>query len=220
MQFNYTVKSSRRAKYIRIRVNHDGSVVVTKPWLVPKFMADRFVRSKEDWIRTALAKLKEHQPSHQNNTIWYLGKVYSFQYQPGRAAIQFGNPSVIVSAYSEEAAKRHLSTYIQKEARSQIIAAIKKWSKTMGITYQDIRFKNQKSRWGSCSSQGNLNFNWKLIMTPPEVMEYVVIHELAHRTHMDHSVKFWHLVERFDPDYRAHRRWLKRHESAINQSMI
>lgn len=72
-----------------------------------------------------------------------------------------------------------------------------------------IRIKDQKTRWGSCSSLHNLNFNWRLIMAPAEVLDYVVVHELCHMTHMNHSRDFWNMVEKVMPDYRVHRKWLK-----------
>jgi len=85
----------------------------------------------------------------------------------------------------------------------------------MGIDYGKITIRDQDSRWGSCSSQGNLNFSWRLIKTPQEVLEYVIIHELAHIKHMDHSKQFWELVEQYDPLYREHRRWLRRNQGLM-----
>ena len=79
----------------------------------------------------------------------------------------------------------------------------------MRVTYGRITIRNQKSKWGSCSSQGNLSFNCLLMLCPPEVTDYVVIHELCHRIEMNHSPRFWAEVEKLDPDYKAHRQWLK-----------
>lgn len=83
----------------------------------------------------------------------------------------------------------------------------------MGVNYNRIAIRDQKTRWGSCSGKGNLNFNWKLILMPPEVLDYVVVHELAHRIEMNHSNRFWAQVERIIPDYRERRRWLKHYGS-------
>ena len=79
----------------------------------------------------------------------------------------------------------------------------------MGVTCGRISIREQKTRWGSCSGQGNLNFNWKLILMPPEILDYVVVHELAHRKQMNHSPAFWAEVERILPDWRERRRWLR-----------
>lgn len=79
----------------------------------------------------------------------------------------------------------------------------------MGVTYGRVTLREQKTRWGSCSSNGNLNFNWKLVLMPPEILDYVVVHELAHRIEMNHSERFWKIVEEVLPDYRERRKWLK-----------
>ena len=83
------------------------------------------------------------------------------------------------------------------------------YARLMGVTYGKITIRKQKTRWGSCTQEGNLNFNCLLMMAPPEVLDYVVIHELCHRIEMNHSVSFWALVEKMMPDYKVHRRWLK-----------
>lgn len=80
-----------------------------------------------------------------------------------------------------------------------------------GGDYTSITIRDQKTRWGSCSSRGTLSFNYRLIYAPPRVLDYVVVHELCHLTHMDHSRDFWAMVERIMPDYRTHRTWLKEH---------
>lgn len=79
----------------------------------------------------------------------------------------------------------------------------------LGVSYGNITIRDQKTRWGSCSSKGNLSFNWRLILAPPNVLDYVVVHELCHRKEMNHSPKFWALVESVMPDYKQYRKWLK-----------
>ena len=85
----------------------------------------------------------------------------------------------------------------------------------MGVSYGRITIREQKTRWGSCSSKGNLNFNWRLILAPEEVLDYVVVHELAHRREMNHSKAFYAVVEAVLPDYRAARRWLREHGDSL-----
>ena len=84
-----------------------------------------------------------------------------------------------------------------------------------GISYGRITIRNQKSRWGSCSEKGNLNFNCLLMLTPPDVIDYVVVHELCHRIHMDHSAAFWAEVQKVLPDYKKAKKWLKDNGSSI-----
>jgi hypothetical protein len=89
------------------------------------------------------------------------------------------------------------------------------YAKRMGVTYNCITIREQKTRWGSCSAKGNLNFNWKLVLMPPEVLDYVVVHELAHRREMNHSVRFWKVVEAELPDYQARRALLRQYERRL-----
>ena len=97
----------------------------------------------------------------------------------------------------------------KKEARKQIACYVEHYADIMGVSYGRIAIREQKTCWGSCSSKKNLNFNWKLILMPSEIMEYVVVHELAHLLEMNHSKQFWKIVERYIPDYKTRRKWLK-----------
>jgi predicted metal-dependent hydrolase len=94
------------------------------------------------------------------------------------------------------------------------------YANLMGISYGRITIRAQKSRWGSCSAKGNLNFNCLLMLTPPEVQNYVIVHELCHRKQMNHSPAFWREVEQIMPEYRRHRLWLKKNGGALIRSMI
>mgnify|MGYP002547163680 CR=1 FL=1 len=85
----------------------------------------------------------------------------------------------------------------------------------MGVSYGRVSIRDQRTRWGSCSGKGNLNFNWKLSLVPDEILDYVVVHELAHRKEMNHSQRFWAEVERILPDYKARRKWLKEFGSQV-----
>jgi predicted metal-dependent hydrolase len=94
------------------------------------------------------------------------------------------------------------------------------YANLMGVSYGRITIRAQKSRWGSCSAKGNLNFNCLLMLTPPEVQNYVIVHELCHRKQMNHSPAFWREVEQIMPEYRRHRLWLKKNGGALIRSMI
>ena len=89
----------------------------------------------------------------------------------------------------------------------------------LGVTYENITIRDQKTRWGSCSSKGTLSFNWRLMLAPPAVLDYVVIHELCHRKEMNHSPRFWRLVEQIMPDYKTKRQWLKENGNKLTLSV-
>ena len=86
----------------------------------------------------------------------------------------------------------------------------------MGVTYGRLAIRDQKTRWGSCSRAGNLNFNWRLVLAPPAVLDYVVVHELAHRVELNHSVRFWRVVARYCPTMDEHRAWLRTHGATLH----
>lgn len=98
---------------------------------------------------------------------------------------------------------------LAEQARRQIPDRVAFFADQMGVTYGRITIRNQRTRWGSCSSTGNLNFNCLLMLMPQQVIDYVVVHELSHRKHMNHSREFWATVKRYMPDYARHRQWLK-----------
>lgn len=106
--------------------------------------------------------------------------------------------------------------WLQTEGAARFQQKIAGWAERRDVTYGRVTIRDQKTRWGSCSSRGNLNFNWRLLLMPEDVMDYVVVHELAHRREMNHSSAFWKIVETYLPDYRIRRQWLK--ENGIRYS--
>lgn len=98
---------------------------------------------------------------------------------------------------------------LAKQAAGELPEKVRIFAEKIGVSYGRITIRSQRTRWGSCSAKGNLNFNCLLMLMPQEVQDYVVIHELCHRKHLNHSTDFWAEVERFCPDYRVHRKWLK-----------
>lgn len=108
-----------------------------------------------------------------------------------------------------------LENRYKEAARSYIPKRVAYYHAMTGGDYRRIAIRDQKTRWGSCSSKGTLSFNWRLMLAPPAVLDYVVVHELCHLTHMDHSPAFWQTVEAVCPDYRSLRKWLKEHGNEL-----
>ena len=104
---------------------------------------------------------------------------------------------------------------LREQARKLVTERVKYYALIIGVTYGQIAIRTQHTRWGSCSSKGNLNFNCLLALTPPEVLDYVVVHELCHRKDLNHSDRFWSQVERILPDYKARKAWLKKNGTGL-----
>lgn len=173
---SYRIVRSDR-KTLSLEITPAGEVLVRSPRRLSGAAIDRFVKSKEGWLRSRLAK---------------------YQSRPALPALTEGELAEL-----------------KARAREEFSALAAKWAPRLGVTYGKITIRAQKSRWGSCSAQGNLNFNCLLMLSPPEVREYVAVHELCHRKHMNHSGAFWAEVARALPDYEARRRWLKEQGSAL-----
>lgn len=114
--------------------------------------------------------------------------------------------------YDAQAYRQAVTGWLREYARMRLGEKVQYYGAQMQVQVNRIAIKEQKTRWGSCSSKGNLNFNWKLILMPERIQDYVVVHELAHRREMNHSATFWHIVGEVLPDYKERREWLRAHE--------
>ena len=224
MPTNYIHKVHPRARRLTMRVNGEGQVVITTPRYTPLRVIERFVSEHQHWI-TAQKQLVASKPSPETRTeVMIFGKTYQKQIKFSRqhqVGIRISQDSLILNPADSqttkwgEKEKRQLHRFLKHTAEHYISPRANQLGKLMDINFNSITLREQKTRWGSCSSKGNLNFNWRLVHYRPEIIDYVIIHELAHRTHMNHSAKFWHLVEKYDPEYRKHRGFLKRHGMAV-----
>jgi len=185
-QLTCSVVRSKRKSY-GIVVDEQGQVSVRIPLRGSMTVARSLVREKKDWIfeKVALQKRRKQERESQNVS----------QYSPEQRAG--------MERRYREAAKE----YFPKRADY--------YAQQLGVTYDRIRIANQKTRWGSCSSKGTLSFNWRLMLAPPKVLEYVVVHEVCHLKEMNHSPRFWKLVEKFMPDYKEYKKWLKENGNTL-----
>jgi len=213
---NYQIQHHAKAKHIKIKITPQAEVIVVAPRDCPTFFIDRFVQQHQDWIEKTLKHVQENKPiKKETDEILLFGKTYKkvvgnrSEYPLG---VRVRENTLIITPVSENntSINKSLQQFLKSTAEKYITPRVHQLAKQMNISYANISFKNQKTRWGSCSSLGNLNFNWKLVHSPPAVIDYVLIHELAHRTEMNHSERFWVIVKKFDPEYTKHKGWLKR----------
>lgn len=168
-----------------IEIGRDKKIKVRVPRRASKVQIDELLKEKQDWILKTLDKIEQRNTAEAR------------EYEEAKPLS------------SEEVKK------LKKEARNHLASLTEYWAEKIGVSYGRISIRGQKTRWGSCSSKGNLNYNYLLILCPDDVIEYVVIHELCHRIYMNHSKRFWEKIEEFCPNYRQARKWLKQNGNSL-----
>lgn len=143
---------------------------------------------------------------------WVLAHYDAMQEKMEKLSQQNGN------SHLSESQKEALEKRYRSLARECITRRASYYAAQLGVTYSSIRIAEQKTRWGSCSSRGTLSFHWRLVLAPPAVMDYVVVHEVCHLIHMDHSPDFWAEVESLMPDYKVYKTWLKKNGLVLSQA--
>ena len=213
LNFAYTLKKSSRARSIRISIDARGEVLVSAPQLYPNFLIEKFLEQQESWILAKRAEVAKLQANIKKDEVFIFGEKYQIivkveqNQSPG---ITLGDQQIIINQLKAGAYHSKLDKFLKNTATKYLAQKTAILAKKMGIDYQRISIRQQKSRWGSCSSRGNINFNWRLIHYSPATINYVIIHELAHRQEANHSKKFWQLVAQYDPDYKKHKNALKK----------
>lgn len=220
---NYTVdyRTHKRARNIKISIKNSKVVTVTSPPLTPRFVINRFLNQSQGWIDSKMAQLESQKSSEtvSKTEVMLFGKKYQLvnEYddkQPIGVVIK--GSKVYVNQISRTSSMSQLTRFLKSTAKHYILERTEKLAQKMSLKFNKVSLKQQSTRWGSCSSKKNLNFNWRLIHFEPKIIDYVIIHEIAHLRHMNHSSKFWQLVEKFDSEYRKHRLFLKR-QSGMEQ---
>jgi predicted metal-dependent hydrolase len=225
---HYTIRRSPRAKHIRITISaHDG-VVVTFPSRLRRYVnPDDFLREKQDWVlrhMTKLAPAARAQELTSGSRVSIYGREYTVSIidcMTSRPQIELAGSELRVAlpvGYAGEV-KDAVKQWIRKQAVPVIEREAQSLAPRIGVAYKRLTIRDQRTKWGSCSRSGNLSFNWRLILFPPDVLRYVVIHELCHLRHFNHSQRFWQLVGQHDPNYRNAIEWLKTHGLQIEGAL-
>lgn len=178
-------------------------------------MADKMVLDHLSDVDAAHARMRaSERPVNPPDTLSYRGELLKIQTVRGNASritLTDGVLRVCTPYTDASEIEAQIKRWLVKQALSAIRAELDRWSPTVNRPYYRVTIREQKTRWGSCSSKHNLNFNWKLIMAPPGALTYVVIHELVHLIHFNHSEQFWAEVRKRMPDYDIWVKWLKKH---------
>lgn len=222
--FNYhLIRKKGFATSTSIRVSAEKGVVVRAPFWMSKGMIDSFVEQKSTWIEKHLKRLSSKRTvKHyiEGEKHLYFGKEYFLSIiqtsTPKRSSVSINEDIIQVELPNHLAKEKHsenikealLYWYLEKGIEI-ITEKVNYYVKEMAVSYKKIDLKKVSSIWGSCSPTNCLSFNRKLVMAPHEVVDYVIIHEVAHIIHRNHGSRFWDLVESFDPQYKNHRKWLR-----------
>lgn len=217
----YLLKVSARAHRVRLVIRAEGSLEVVVPRGIGQANYEAVVREKERWIFATLERVAREQvvppPLATGQRVSLAGRAVSLALRVDagqkRQHAQLRGDTLTLTLTSDDPhlARKLLEAWYRRQAPAIFAARIEALNQVYGYFFGRVSIKSQKSRWGSCSRLGNLNFNWRLLLAPVPVLDYVVVHELCHLKEMNHSARFWKLVARACPDYAAQRRWLRAH---------
>ncbi len=210
------LRRSAQAKRISLRISQlDGRVTLTMPKRLAEREALDFARSKEAWIRKHLDARGEDVMIGEGAELPLGGRMYPILAGTGRR-VQITPEGIFVPGPPERVGKR-LSAHLKELARDRLAGASDDYAARLGRSYTRLSLRDTRSRWGSCTSDGGLMYSWRLVMAPPEVLDYVAAHEVAHLAEMNHSAAFWAEVTRIYGDYAAARGWLRTHGSTLHR---
>lgn len=232
MAMDYELRISARTKHIRCSVTAEGSLVVSVPDHFPLKRLEEVIKGKQDWILNHVQKAKdrsERLPEREfvsGKILPCLGRNYVLEIEENQSdqisvwldktVLRMSVPAFLAGDAGKREIVKILELWYAREARKVIPQRVAEINKGFGFAYNRIAIRNQRTRWGSCSQSKNLNFNWRLLLAPPEILDYVIVHELAHLQELNHSRHFWRLVESRCSYFREARKWLKENGHALS----
>jgi len=222
----YEVRTKARCKNLRFTVTAKGDLVVTVPSNFPLTQLEEVIAGKSHWIIKQIQKAKDRCDFHTarelvtGESLPCLGINYGLGIQENnldKISVWLANNNTLtvsVPAFLTGDARKQeiiklLELWYARQARNIFPDRVAEINRNFGFVYNRITIRSQQTRWGSCSNLNNLNFNWRLLLAPPEILDYVIIHELAHLRELNHSGEFWRLVESRCPYFREAKKWLR-----------
>lgn len=221
--YPYQIKPSARAKYVRIKLSNQGVLWVTLPRNTAEKVAHEFILSKREWVEknlqsvTVSARQRPHSLDLQLiSELWTIDYVPTDDKDTNKChlvadahsqKLLLSGPSALLD--DVEIVSKLLTNWLKTKAKTIFPAMLQNLAELHGFHYRRLAIRAQKTRWGSCSQDKNINLNCKLLLMPEPAVRYVMIHELCHTLEMNHSARFWRLVEDCDKDYREHQHLIK-----------
>jgi predicted metal-dependent hydrolase len=222
---HYTLKQGHITRYIRLEIWPDIGLVVIVPHKYDIDYVNEFIRSKKAWIFKKLQQQVEKQQIDidrelvNNDIILFLGNkitvnLTSLKNRDGRVYLE-DNRLFVNPHYTEKTVNILVEEWYRFQAKLLLQEKAEEWSRIIGVEYKELNIRAQKTRWGSASRKKIISFNWKLLKAPEPIIDYVVIHELAHLKEMNHSVRFWDMVSQYHPQYKQSRLWLRKNQDLL-----
>lgn len=218
---NIKIKRIRSAKHLRLRILPSGQLVLTCHPFTPQRAINNFIAEHQEWIADKLSQVTAKQTALTANpkTLLLHGKELELRIQvkSGRSTIKIDANKILVTNTSEDHSEIRtiLEKWYKSQARKHFESRVPLLCDVADQDIMRVTIRSQRTRWGSCSSRQTISLNWRLIMAPDWVSDYVIYHEVAHLTHMNHSNRFWQLVEEYFPRYKEAEAWLKRHHELL-----
>lgn len=210
-----TLRRSARARRFSLRVSRvDGRITLSLPLRARESEAMEFARAQEGWLRNALEQMPRADLIGFGAEVPVEGRPIRLIAGQGRRLILDGD-NLLVPGDAALAGAR-VQAWLKALARDRLVAASDHYAAQVGRKVARVTLRDTRSRWGSCSHDGALMYSWRLIMAPPSVLRYVAAHEVAHMLEMNHSDRFWAVVDRLYPGWQAERRWLHSHGSSLH----
>ncbi len=227
MDIKYSLKRSRkRKKTISLQIGNNSAITIYAPHHTPVKEINRFVEEKQNWIDRAVRKqanlqiLQTEKTYTTGDAFYYLGQAYPLEYyfEPleNAGVVFWNNRFFLNSPASIDMRKHYFVSWYKKKAEQYLNDRVDFYGNMLKLTTSGVRITSAEKRWGSCSYNNHISFSFRLVMAPPAVIDYVVVHELMHIREKNHSSKFWNLVLEVIPDYKAQRSWLREHHHLFN----
>jgi hypothetical protein len=211
----YQVRRSERARRIRVTVDAGRGVEVVLPRRAPEREAAAAVAELRPWIERRMRDMERARAAvaSRGDAVPYLGRMLTLQSERGRTRVHRRGDELLVPAGADR--EPALERWYRRAAREEIAPRLDLACFQAGTAYSKLTIRGQRTRWASCSRGGAMSFNWRLLLAPEPVLDYVVWHEVCHLEILDHSPRFWALLGRHCPGYRDQKRWLRRHGQTL-----
>jgi len=227
MDLGYTLlRSRKRRKTISLQVGQDGRIVIRAPFFTPRREIDEFFRTKEPWLRTRLQEREKAQAEggprtfEEGETFFFLGECYPLRIEPAESGFKgrllFDSQRFVLQQDDIRQGQEIFIAWYIEQAEIHLGNRLNGFSGQLGLVPRAFRITAARSFWGSCSAANRLAFNWRLVMAPWSVIDYVIVHELQHLVEKNHSAAFWKRVALVIPNYGEQKRWLRKNGPRLN----